>query len=664
MPHSSPHIRSREFLENVIDAVREPLVVLDQELGVLSVSRAFYEVFHVKPSETVGFLIYDLGNRQWDIPKLRELLEDILPRQTAFQDYEVTHTFSTIGARIMLLNARQIPRALGQKRIILLAIEDITVRRHTEQALDKARTDLVQLRLSEDRARDFAQSIIDTIREPLIALDGELRIVAVSRAFHEMFQTRPEDTIGQRIYDLGDRQWDIPKLHDLLETLLVQSTTFNDYEVDHDFAHIGRRIMLLNARQVKQSQGKELLILLAIEDITKRKILEMDLQKAQRIESLGVLAGGIAHDFNNLMAGLLSNTELAQLYLSTGDMVAAQDRLAKTPAIFSRGKALTRRLLTFSKGGAPVRTPTTLGPLVAEWVEFALLGAEVTATLELDPELWGCDCDVGQIGQVMNNLLINARQAAPDGSAIHVRAVNSFQMGPQVALSVSNPGPPIPPDVLARVFDPFFTTKEHGSGLGLSIAYSIVNQHGGHIDVVSEDGLGTTVTVLLPALAQAASTSEGDARMEAIHGLGTALVMDDNEELRDVLGVMLTALGYHVLLTSRGEEALEAYGNQLRKGLTVDVCLLDCKVPGGLGGVETARRLRLSKARVPIVLMSGNFDETMSPTGSSPAGSSPQGVGHPVLWQLAKPFTVDELRRVLNASFTLNNQETKPMVSP
>ncbi|MEI8093829.1 MAG: PAS domain-containing protein [Spirochaetales bacterium] len=270
MSKSDAEIRSREFLENVIDAVREPLVVLDQDLRVLTVSRAFYDVFHVKPSETIGFLIYELGNRQWDIPKLRELLEEILTRQTAFQDYEVTHTFSTIGARIMLLNARQIPRALGQKRIVLLAIEDITVRRNTEMALDKARVDLAELRISEDRAREFTQSIIDTIREPLMALDGNLRIVAVSRAFYEVFKTRPEDTIGKRIYDLGEQQWDIPKLHDLLETLLVQTTSFNDYEVDHDFADIGRRVMLLNARQVKQNEGKDLLILLAIEDVTKR----------------------------------------------------------------------------------------------------------------------------------------------------------------------------------------------------------------------------------------------------------------------------------------------------------------------------------------------------------------------------------------------------------
>ncbi len=361
MPISGPAIRTKEFLENLIDAVREPLVVLDQDLRVLSVSRAFYEVFQVKPRETIGHLIYDLGNRQWDIPKLRELLETILPQHTSFKDYEVVHNFSGIGLRVMLLNARQIKRALGKKQIILLAIEDITDR----QAL-------AVLKIAEDDAREFAQSIIDTIREPLIVLDHDLRIVAASRAFYEVFHVKPEETIGQLIFDLGNGQWNIPKLRELLDILLLQATTFNDYEVVHDFSNIGRRTMLLNARQVKRRQGKERMILLAIEDVTDRKRMEAELLKNQRVESLGVLAGGIAHDFNNLMAGLMTNTELARLHLQSGRLEGALERLDKTPPIFFQGRELTRRLLTFSKGGVPVRSPIALGPFFEGVVGFCL----------------------------------------------------------------------------------------------------------------------------------------------------------------------------------------------------------------------------------------------------------------------------------------------------
>ncbi|MEI8093830.1 MAG: ATP-binding protein [Spirochaetales bacterium] len=363
----------------------------------------------------------------------------------------------------------------------------------------------------------------------------------------------------------------------------------------------------------------------------------MDLQKAQRIESLGVLAGGIAHDFNNLMAGLLSNTELAQYYLGEGNVESAVERLSKTPSIFARGKALTRRLLTFSNGGAPVRLPTALGPLLAEWVEFALLGADVTAELQIDPALRSCDCDVGQISQVLNNLLINARQASPDGSVIQVSAHNVHKLGEFVALSVANPGPPIPPEVQARMFDPFFTTKALGSGLGLSIAYSIVRQHNGRIEVVSEKEKGTTVTVFLPALAAAAPSEGPEPVVEGYQGIGTALLMDDSEELRDGLGVMLETLGYQVLLASRGEEALEVFLARKNAGLTVEVFLLDNKIPGGLGGVETAHRLRQAGCTAPILLMSGIFDETLSPRWAGQDG----------LWQLAKPFRIEELMRVL-----------------
>ncbi|MCL7487707.1 MAG: PAS domain S-box protein [Desulfobulbaceae bacterium] len=266
--------QSREYTENIINTVREPLIVLDQDLRVVSASRSFFRVFKVMPEETVGHLIYDLGNKQWDIPRLRELLETILPEKTTFDDYEVEHDFATIGRRIMLLNARQVEQAWGKERIILLAIEDITERKEIEAGLEKTRKELAVIKKSADEAHDFAESVINTVREPLISLDQDLRVVTVSRSFYEFFKVKPEETVGQLIYDLGNKQWDIPRLRDLLETILPEKTTFDDYEVEHDFATIGRRIMLLNARQIEQAWGKERIILLAIEDVTERRRLE------------------------------------------------------------------------------------------------------------------------------------------------------------------------------------------------------------------------------------------------------------------------------------------------------------------------------------------------------------------------------------------------------
>jgi PAS domain S-box-containing protein len=265
--------QSREYTENIINTLREPLIVLDQDLRVVSASRSFYGVFKVKPEETVGQLIYDLGNKQWDIPSLRELLETILPEKATFDDYEVEHDFAAIGRRIMLLNARQIEQAWGKERIILLAIEDITERKEIEAGLEKTRKELAVIKKSADEAHDFAESVINTVREPLISLDQDLRVVTVNRSFYEFFKVKPEETVGQLIYDLGNKQWNIPSLRELLETILPEKATFDDYEVEHDFTAIGRRIMLLNARQIEQAWGRERIILLAIEDITEQRRL-------------------------------------------------------------------------------------------------------------------------------------------------------------------------------------------------------------------------------------------------------------------------------------------------------------------------------------------------------------------------------------------------------
>ncbi|MCX6560827.1 MAG: PAS domain-containing protein, partial [Candidatus Aminicenantes bacterium] len=271
MPRNRTIIQSPEYLESIIDTVREPLIVLDQDLRVVTVSRSFYDFFKVKPEETVGQLIYDLGNKQWDIPRLRELLETILPQKAAFDNYEVEHDFAGVGRRVMLLNARQIQRVSGKERIILLAIEDITERKAIEAGLEKTRAELAVIKTAADEVSEYAESIINTVREPLIVLDQDLRVVTVSRSFYDFFKVKPEETVGQLIYDLGNKQWDIPKLRELLETILPQKSAFENYEVEHDFIGVGRRIMLLNARQIQRVYGKERIILLAIEDITERK---------------------------------------------------------------------------------------------------------------------------------------------------------------------------------------------------------------------------------------------------------------------------------------------------------------------------------------------------------------------------------------------------------
>jgi PAS domain S-box-containing protein len=272
---------ARCYAESIVETVRESLLVLDADLKIISANCNFYRTFKVTPGETIGSFIYDLGNKQWDIHKLRLLLEETLPNKETFNDFEVDHNFQDIGHKSMLLNAREIYRKDIGTKMILLAIEDITERKEIEASLERTRKELAVIKIAADEVSEYAESVINTVREPLIALDQDLRVVKVSRSFYDFFKVNPEETMGQLIYDLGNKQWDIPKLRELLETILPQKTTFDNYEVERDFSTIGRRTMLLNARQIKRVFGKERIILLAIEDITERRQAEQALKESE-----------------------------------------------------------------------------------------------------------------------------------------------------------------------------------------------------------------------------------------------------------------------------------------------------------------------------------------------------------------------------------------------
>jgi diguanylate cyclase (GGDEF)-like protein/PAS domain S-box-containing protein len=251
---------AREYAENIVETVIEPLVVLNSDLKILTANHSFYDTFKVTPRQTIGNFIYDLGNRQWDIPKLRVLFEEILPHDTMFNGYEVEHDFPGIGRKTILLNARQIFRERIGSHIILLAMEDITERKQLEAEIKDA--------------REYAENIVETVIEPLVVLDSDLKILTANHSFYDTFKVTPKETIGNFIYDLGNRQWDIPKLRVLFEEILPHDTVFNGYEVEHDFLDIGHKTILLNARQIFRKNIGSHIILLAMEDITERKLAE------------------------------------------------------------------------------------------------------------------------------------------------------------------------------------------------------------------------------------------------------------------------------------------------------------------------------------------------------------------------------------------------------
>jgi two-component system CheB/CheR fusion protein len=512
---------AREYSESIINTVREPLIVLDQDLRVVTASRSFYEFFKVKPEETVGQLIYDLGNKQWNIPKLRELLETILPQKTTFNNYEVEHDFATIGRRTMLLNARQIERVLGKERIILLAIEDITERREIEKGLEKTRKELEVIKKSADEVSEFAESVINTVREPLISLDQDLRVVTVSRSFYEFFKVKPEETVGQLIYDLGNKQWNIPKLRELLETILPQKATFDNYEVEHDFTTIGRRIMLLNARQIERVLGKERIILLAIEDITERREIEKGLEKTH--EELQELAAELkrttrakseflANMSHELRTPLNSINGFSEILSDEtfGPLNEKQKKYVNN--ILTSGKhllLLINQILDMAKveSGKMKLTLSSL-PMKSLLNEISLLVADMVSKkkiemlLEIAEDLPNIEGDELKVKEILYNLLSNAVKFTPEGGKIGMRAKRADS---GIEIEVWDTGAGIAPENMGKIFEGFFRVDTpysrvtEGTGLGLPLSKKLVELHGGKFSVES-GGLnkGTGVKFTLP----------------------------------------------------------------------------------------------------------------------------------------------------------------------
>src|SRR3989339_355343 len=296
----------RDYAESIIGTVRESLLVLDKDLRVVSASRSFYDKFKVKEKETEGKLVYELGNGQWDIPALKILLTNILPNKNIFQGYEIEHEFKTIGKKNMILNARELKRADGESRLILLAIEDVTEKRKAEEIIKAANQKLtntnqeltaieLELRASNRQLteieeqlkdeRDYAESIIGTIREPLLVLDKDLRVVSASRSFYDTFKVKAKETEGNLVYKLGNEQWNIPALRILLTNILPEKSVFQDYEVEHEFKTIGKKNMILNAKELKSENHKNRLILLAIEDVTEKRKAEEKVKAAEVIKA-------------------------------------------------------------------------------------------------------------------------------------------------------------------------------------------------------------------------------------------------------------------------------------------------------------------------------------------------------------------------------------------
>ena len=442
-----------------------------------------------------------------------------------------------------------------------------------------------------------------------------------------------------------DRDAVLEKLAQALEYDTPFRTEYRIYRKDGSLAWARDEAVV-----VRRSDGTRLFLQGIMLDVTVEKRLTEELLNARKLESVGMLAGGIAHDFNNSLMGILGNISIAKSRI--GDKHGAFGRLGEAEKAALRAKGLTQQLLTFSKGGAPVRRTTSIEGVIRDTVQFVLSGSNVRGQVVVEPALWPAEVDAGQISQVIENLVLNAVQAMPDGGLVQVEADNvdmpansglPVRQGCFVVVRVSDEGIGIRPEAVDRIFDPYFTTKEGGSGLGLATSYAIVQKHEGHLTVRPRRGGGTEFTLYLPAGEQVERPRE-EHKPAVAERHGRVLVMDDDDMVRETVGAMLGLLGHSAEFAPDGESAVQAYRSAMQAGTPFDAVILDLTIRGGYGGEEAMRRLlEIDPGAVGIV--SSGYSE-------SPVMAEAHRFGFRDC--IAKPYRPTELRTVLDRALGSN----------
>lgn len=379
----------------------------------------------------------------------------------------------------------------------------------------------------------------------------------------------------------------------------------------------------------------------------KRKQYEQELSKISKLDSIALLASGLSHDFKNLLTVILGNVTLAELHLMDDKKNPINQNIQHIKAAAQQSSELTNRLLSFARGEKPVKKSVALKPLIIKTMELALSGSPVRIVYNFDENLPPLDVDLDQFKQVLHNIVINAVQAMPQGGLITVDVSNlkvdpqdsaiPLQGGEYISLSISDQGKGIPAEHLDSIFDPFFTTKSNGHGLGLPTSYSIIKNHGGHITVSSQRGIGSTFIIYIPAGQEGLVQEATPQDQVPHHGRGRILLMDDSQDIRKITGNMLTQLGYQPVLAKDGKEALQVYQSYTSQGMTFAAVILNLTVRGGMGGEKAAKKFKLLDYQLPLILSTGRTKH--------PAVMDFSKLGFKAT--LTKPYSIHELGQVL-----------------
>jgi PAS domain S-box-containing protein len=545
------------------------------------------------------------------------------------------------------------------------------------------------LRGSEERFRDISENAMEWIWE----VDASGKYTYSNSMIEKILGYKSEEVLGKCFYDFFHCE-DREELTKAAFKGFTQKLTFREF-INRN-VHKNGEIVWLSTSGVPIIDGKGNLVGYrgADVDITRRKQAEDLLKKlneeleqrvkdrtaelkhayeqlefakeqfyqAQKMESIGILAGGIAHDFNNLLATIMGNISLAKMMTKPEDKIF--NILNRAENVSLRAKDLTQQLLTFSRGGAPVKKIVSIAKIIKDSGNIATKGSKVSCGFSLPENIWPVEVDEGQLLQVFNNLIINADQAMPEGGTIKVRAENlkldagnglQLPEGTYVKISIQDQGVGISEENLARIFDPFFTTKTKGTGLGLTTVYSIIKKHNGFIKVESKLGIGTTFQIYLPAshkeiLVNRNITVLPEADLRCASSTGKILVMDDEENVRETVKEILTHLGFEAACAANGEETLNSYKKAKETGMPFDAVIMDLTIKGGMGGKEAIGELLKIDSEVKAIVSSGYSNDPIM------ADFKKYGFSGAV----AKPYKVEELAKALNKVLQESDKKTSP----
>lgn len=479
-------------------------------------------------------------------------------------------------------------------------------------------------RLLKESEKRFKSSL-ENLPVAVAIIEDERNIIYLNRRFTELFGYTEEEIATVDDWwplaypDKTKREEIIRGWAALVQDALEKNQVIEPREYPVTCKDGAVRITEISGNSV----GDQMLITFI--DVTDRRLAEEERQNVNKLQSIGTLAGGLAHDFNNILAGIYGNITLAKnrLVKDTADHPAIRF-VESAEKSMNSAISLTNQLLTFAKGGEPVKENLSLGNLIEEVVNFNLSGSNIKAVLQKKDDLWLARVDQGQIQQVFGNLTMNAKQAMKAGGHIYIEmenvvvAHNSIQgisQGQYIRCTFSDEGTGISPENLDRIFEPYFTTKETGSGLGLATVYSIIQRHGGHVRVASKLDKGTTFTIYLPATDDRKTeklATDGESGDLSFNQEISVLIMDDEEMIRTTAVAMLEDTHCKVEAVANGEQSINSYRERIQEGNPFDLVILDLTVPGGVGGREAAEQILLLDPQARIIVSSGYADDRIA----------------------------------------------------